>query len=530
MSNYKQEIKEKSRIEIWNQAIRFLTVERKDSRILKSQYIRRLWDYAFDEILKYSNVKEFYIDSWCDFSDSLYKGKSANDLKVAYFCGPEPENDLKIMVGLGIRIENVWAIEADRKHYNSALSVAKCSFPTLKIFHGSFSEFVKVSPLKFDVIYLDFTAPVFSRKAKPLSAIHSIFNNQSLNELGVLVVNSSLPDKNSENIKFLSGYFSELPFVENSLFSGDCTDSDYVEGFAVQGYDFEEYENIVCNNFSGAYSAYLTHYPPFYAGYIQPMHRVSNSSILRKMFFTTNEKLINSSLTKMSADLGVEFMSDIYESNEEINCQGSEIYSNPDEFPFWHFINSLKDSNTKLGDYWYQQYTKKRGSLSYFDAVKRYDLLRNANYNYKEILSDHLRKSIEKIIEALPDKHGGIFCDVPVPHLWVELALNQLGGVYHYNTRKHWRARYRAKKHEMFIDLFLFDKCRALYDWIPMVDLYGEDLALIERQIIIRSCMDAITKQSLYSIFYSYAGANLIGINTKRWSESPTLEPRNEIL
>lgn len=81
----------------------------------------------------------------------------------------------------------------------------------------------------------------------------------------------------------------------------------------------------------------------------------------------------------------------------------------------------------------------------------------------------------------------------------------------------------------MYLDMFVFDDCRSLYDWLPMVDFYGKDTATIERQIIIRACMDAITKQNHYSSFFSYYGANLIGVKTKRWSDFGELKERFDL-
>jgi len=160
MTTYKQKTKDKSRMEIWERAIVNLTSDRKNTQILKSRYITRLWDYAFDEmsqddVFKGIKPNEYYINSWSEFSRIHYSEKKSEELKVAYFCGPEPENDLDIMVSLGIRIENVWAIESNKNLYNSALLRATELYPTLKIFNGKISELIKISPNKFDIIYLD---------------------------------------------------------------------------------------------------------------------------------------------------------------------------------------------------------------------------------------------------------------------------------------------------------------------------------------------------------------------------------------
>ncbi len=81
----------------------------------------------------------------------------------------------------------------------------------------------------------------------------------------------------------------------------------------------------------------------------------------------------------------------------------------------------------------------------------------------------------------------------------------------------------------MFLDLFVFDSCRSLYDWLPMINLYGEHMSTIERQIIVRACMDAITKQNHFSSFFSYYGANLIGDGSEEWSSFAELSTRQTI-
>lgn len=92
------------------------TDKRKEEPIYnKKEYIKNLWNYSFNEILKNTIYDKKTITSWVDFSDTLNIKKNPNQLKIAYFCGPEPENDLDILIKLGVKVENVWAIEADKK-------------------------------------------------------------------------------------------------------------------------------------------------------------------------------------------------------------------------------------------------------------------------------------------------------------------------------------------------------------------------------------------------------------------------------
>lgn len=548
---YKQEVKEKSRIEIWSNAVKKLTVDRDRQRILKPSYIRRLWDYAFDEVLSRHAPDEKIIDAWVDFSNNSYEKKQPQQLKVAYFCGPEPENDLAIMVELGILVENVWAIESDRGAYQSAIRKTKEHYPTLKVFNGSISDLLKITSFKFDIIYLDFTGFLFGRQSKPLQTINSVFENDSLNDLGILVINSCLPDKNDENIEFLASYFRSQPFLESDILYGNKKRKHFAEGIDAHGFIEREhydsavaegdldyvkgqpiYEDAISENFEAAYSAFSSHYPAMVAGYIQPMWRVANNPALKRMLLKIDDQKIKYCIERMATIPDYDLSATCNEDDEPedaLNLSGGEVFESNQEFPIWNFMLRLKKSKSPVCKYWYEQFSKKIGSLSLLESVQIYDLLRNAKNSYSEILSETLSDSINKVASVLPDQYGGVFCDVPMPHLWVELAINHLGNAYHINTDQHWRAKYQAKTREMYLDMFVFDNCRSLYNWLPMVNLYGHDMASVERQIIVRSCMDAITKQNHFSAFFSYFGANLIGVGTKRWSDFADLSGRVDL-
>ena len=138
-------------------------------------------------------------------------------------------------------------------------------------------------------------------------------------------------------------------------------------------------------------------------------------------------------------------------------------------------------------------------------------------------------KAIREVYRALPDPDGGLFCDIPMVHLWAEAALYQIGFPYHVNVQHHWRATYVAKVHRMHIDSFVLDQCRAFYDWMPMIELYGKDLSSIERQMISRICMDAICKSRGDMIPQLYAGANVICLYTEDWAKKAELRPRTDL-
>lgn len=148
--------------------------------------------------------------------------------------------------------------------------------------------------------------------------------------------------------------------------------------------------------------------------------------------------------------------------------------------------------------------------------------------NFKDILTDE----VKVVIDNLEKWFLGLrcFCDVPMKHLWLELILNQFGYPYHTNVGNHKRYSYRAKTRRMCIDIFTLDKCRALYDWIPMLEYFIHDMQDVNRQMITRMCIDAIKKQLLYIVYESYLGAALVGVNEFDWSKNKELPNRVELM
>ena len=162
MYTYKQTVKERSRELLWNHSVRSLTQSRLDSRVLNPEYLDRLWDYvksSFDKSLYYSSVvlDDLVYEDWKKFGETLYGVRRPEELKVAFFCGPEPENDVNHLVRLGVRIENIYAFENDKTSFKAAVDSLHDSFPNLKIFRGNILDFLSLNEVKFDIIYLDFT-------------------------------------------------------------------------------------------------------------------------------------------------------------------------------------------------------------------------------------------------------------------------------------------------------------------------------------------------------------------------------------
>ena len=513
MTTYKNKIKELSRELIWSHAVESLTTSREASRVLNKNYLKKLWRYAFDDnILKYkvkSDCNDRYFHDWLSFSDIVYGHKKAEEIKVAFFCGPEPENDVNHLLELGVRIENIYAFESDKDTFKDATESLKENHPTLKIYNGKIENFVSSNFVTFDIIYLDFTGSLLT----VFKTICAIFDNNALSSLGILAVNTCYPDATDENIEFLATYFHYQSCFEYPVYFGREEGEDYsgryIESSTCYGYSYTKTKELVTANFEEAYSAFQTSFIINYSNHIKPFMAVLNNAVTRLRLFNSDKSILKNTV------------------KEFFNRGGGEIYWEPEHYALYHFFENI--SNPK----WVQFFNEEKGKESFArrDAVNLLYTFLNAQYeDFEIVLSNDLREALPKIYDNIPDRiYPGLFCDVPMIHLWLEQAINQLGYAYHINTSNHKRYYYTAKERQMCLDIFTFDQCRALYDWLPMIEYYGEDLSIIERQIISRMCMDAIDKQTLHILDTQYYGAALIGINERSWSENYHFEDRIHI-
>lgn len=512
---------------IWKNAINLLVHNRKSSRILNEEFIRRTWDYAFTEILlPYEIINKYdegFLEYWCEFSSSSYSDKKVEELKVLYLCGPEPENDLELLLKLGIQCENVWAVESDKETYKKALNIVKEKYQGFKLYFGKLHEFFEIYPEIFDIIYLDFTAPLFSKSQKPFYSLHCLFDNQVLTNLSQLIITTSEPDYDEDVLNFLTSYFLNQKCVEGGVTNESDEKGEiiqrYIEGPICQGlYEFEKLQNIIKYNTEAAYSAFITQYPVLYSNIVLPIIRTLITNSARKRLLISNQEELSQIKERFgNIDDLILFLSnndDYIEQNNTRNKNeiSGDLILNPTQYPLYHFINTLNCFNSNLSKYWVSVYNQQKQGVSRFEAILLRGLLSEASYGYKDILSKPIINSVKEIHKVLPDKIGcPLFCDAPLPHIWIELAINQLGFPYHINVKKHKRWKYRAKKRKMFVDSFLLDKCRSLYDWLPSMDIIGSDFELIERQIIARSCMDAIRRQMHRIVPQLYSGTAIKG-------------------
>lgn len=499
MTTYKQEVKNTSREEIWKNAIYSLTVFRNTSRILREDRIREIWNYfLYDFKITKKNLNSLdsidlnYINEWTQFSNSLYQDKTAADLRIVYLCGPEPENDLEIMLRYGVKIENIWAVESNNLMYTKALqNIKHKSFPKLKIFKGKLNHVLNLLKINFDIIYLDFTKSLLSKEA-PLDTLHSIFDNNYLADLGILITNFPTPNEiKDEDVTTVADFFYDTMWIERRL-NGENTNDFYSHVGNLISQD--EFKQQIYENFDEAYSSFCTFYPMIYAANVSPIYNVINDDVARTQIFSDQNlsKYINNR----------PYITELSQLDTSIPYATSNDY---------FFINRLEQHLPKsriLSKYTTRANGKK---FTYKEAITAGIQIRN-NVELDCINID-TKKYFEIAYRNMKTwENHRLFCDGFFIHNLVELTINTLGQTYHPNLEKHRRFSYKAKTTKMNVDIFTFDRCLPFYLSIPSLPLLENATDLEDSELFLRIMLDIIGgKQSTFTPLNTYKASNTVG-------------------
>jgi len=510
-SQYLEIEKQIARNEALKFAISTLTKNRYKSSIARKSYVRDIKDYL--QTHGSENDKEISsiltdseISRWESFYESIIKKKKHSELRVAYLSGPNPENDLEVLVQNGILPENVWAFESDNKTYsNAVISALDSKFPFVKIYKGRIENYLKILPFKFDIIYLDFCSTIASDKT--LSVVRDVFQFQKLETLGVLITNFSLPDK---TILANKEYCDNLNLVSaNYLFPKEFTEKftsfggGFRESAECYGIELEEFQKIVRRNHRTFYSQLITRILYDLPSVIIPYQRLASNESLVNLFFKNFNK--------------TSFHKDYLE----------DLFCLPNENSLvWSLSNFIveNDSYKNLFDRLMRQLSinSKEDSLLEKIELVSYFITERSQVNL------HSEK-LERIRKNWKFDRKYVFCDVFLFHQLKDILIGQLTSPYYYNVDYTKRWVYKAKDTEMFMDLITYDECRYVFDWMPTLDMFEEGVGDWERQLSLRFAMDSISKQRRWYNNEFLAGTAVVDQDVKTF-EAKELKRRKKIM
>lgn len=486
-TTYTQSKKNKVRHNTLIHAVSCLTTKRNSSCCVERDYVRTLYDYfmSLDDCKDKREVEKIdisYINMWEKFHDSLVGYKRPEDLVVCYLSGPEPQNDFNELVSLGIHPQNIWAFESDNFTYAQAIkNYNDLPFPQPKIVRGSIEQFFKSTPKKFDIVYID-ACGVIASSQHALKIISSMIKFHRLNSPGVIITNFALPDT-TKSIEVEE--FSKL-ISQYLVFKSNIPNENLINrNLSVEEQIFN-LSDLVKNDFEGYYGHFITRLLMDIPSVIIPGQRFANSQYHNKILDKDYEIELQDSKylfenTKHNSILDFLLFDDILKNKQ---VKESKLLSSKTKA----FINELSGID--------QYPIGLLNSMKYITGLK--DGYLQFNRNIHDII-DYFEKSEGEIYQ---------FLDLPDSNMFLDLIINQLSYPMHYNTSTIKRYKYNAKKTQMFTDVFVYDECRYIYEWLPTIDLIKNAFNDVSWQYTFRFALDGLIKQRLkYNNEYFYKGS-----------------------
>ncbi|WP_211415289.1 class I SAM-dependent methyltransferase [Agrobacterium tumefaciens] len=553
-SEYNESIKILAREKVISAAIDTLATRRANATLCRRSYVREVRDKlvaegSYDAKVA-AKLSDETVDRWEGFYDSVTQSRDAQNLKVAYLCGPNPENDLRVFCAAGILPENIWAFESDDAVYGQAVSSALASeFPFIKIVNGSIDTFIEASPMRFDIIYLDFCGPLPSRnkKQKTLLAVSRILARHALNSPGALITNVSLPtevgDAKGRSLlaKLVAIYLYPKEFLEGEA---DTTP----EGPIAQGYEFDEWLTIVTQDLENYYGQFVTRVLMDHASFISPYNRFPKTSRIFSNFFkklsdVERKALVESAFHFLQSDENNDISVSQSEQSDSDDFEisgGGDVIVDAGQYPvLWAFAALDRKTNAKDPNYpqWVYADPDFNAFAELFLSQLRVDgqkdeLVKNTCELTFSMLAERDAKTLAAPLAGVVNghyfNHYHQFCDLVLGHQVVELLFRQIAVPYHVNVDKTERWRYQAKDTPMFMDLTILDECRYLYDWMPTIEMFTAGFSDIERQLSYRFALDAVSKHRRWYNSEYFFGTAVIDQYTEPF-EARILKPRVEL-
>lgn len=503
--SYNQPTKQAARKDALSHAVELLTTRRKYCPVLPREYVSQVIskletsnDYTYQDAARSCDSDD--IESWKSFYDSTVSKRNPEDLTVAYLAGPEPINDIEILLGLGIRAENIWAFELNKETFISALKKVEDSrLRGIKLINLSIDDYFQGTAKRFDIIYFDACAPLPSAEQKTIQAIANIFRHSALAPLGVLITNFSAPDTKHELeldkfTNLIAAYLYPKPFLDTF----DDPEHTYTDGAESQGYilgcmddmddmddmDFEDFCDEVRNNFIDYYGSFITRHIVDIASIISPMIKLLSSPI-EKQILNNKDNAIKRAKNFLDCSI------------ENDNLAGEAITSKN----FYSLLFTLyacgllgsngsciSETNKKFFNKWVNQLAGKPNSPNAMDAISCFYSLRHD--------TDFWAASLEKLSSFDYWAKMHFLCDVPNKEMAFYSAFAQATYPAHNNVKETRRFSYIAegKSTTMLLDVLPFDECRYIYDWLSTAPLMVNDWSDSSNQNIFRFALDGIAK------------------------------------
>jgi hypothetical protein len=530
MGAYGEPQKRQARAAVLQHAVGSLTDGRASSPLVTVKTFNRLLQYCTQHIHEFakrdlSEPLAEVQDHWNQLHASRVGRRRPRDLKVLFLCGPEPLNDLQELGALGIPPENVWAVEGEQEAFRSAARQLREARLPIKLHFGSLHEFFKIVPEQFDIVYFDACGPLLGGRPKTNIVLRELFLNQRMAPLSALITNFASTPRDNEK-QWIDRLFA---WYAPRYLQPVWNDNEEV-GIGERVNEGSEYREHLGENLEQFYSDFVSRFTIEFANELLPWWRVRALSAARRAYYAQESQL----QAAVEAAFAVAETADTVEAF--IHSTGHGQLS-PDSYPFLWMANLAREhleANDPLREF---VFNDRLAGVSLYDAIAAISLVRNyfegdidwAKHNW-DACSGELREALGRFrwFDSVGAPLYRLFCDRPLPNLVVDLLVGVYGYPYHVNLLKLRRLQYCAKKTTMLSDVFILDQCRYLYDMVPTLPLFGEELPF-HLQLPIRICMSLIrrhTHESCWDLFWgsALAGTEVKGFSVHSWPAREILE------
>jgi len=536
--SYDQPTKKLARLQSLQHAVELLTTRREDAAIVPGDHPSRIkaslaTSDTRGDAFAAEECSDADIASWETFRASSIGTRSAAELTVAYLAGPEPTNDLKALIDLGLRPENIWAFETDVAAIAKGVAdLEAIGLRGVKFVPVSMDAYLVGTPRRFDIIYVDACGPLPSDAQRTTRLVVDIFRHGALAPLGVLITNFSRPDISKAHTldtysALVAAYLYPKGFTERD---GAMIEGPVAYGFLLKNDETPEvcFTTEVMNDFDAHYGAFITRHVMDIAEIIAPVTRLASSG-LQKVLFSEDLEAAAARGRRFvrfnEAALAVPDNACSDGAVEHIPLDGDAISDSSFFTLIWTLaalgFYEIDVNFDEPSDAVRKFATKWKNQLSGSPALAKMEDVLAAFYAWRHDQS--LWSPAMQELGAFPYRDIMPFlCDVPTEEIGFYPAFAQLAYPAHPNIRETRRFRYVAegKVTPMFLDVIAFDECRYVYDWLSALHLVTNDWFDLSAQLTFRFALDAIVKERRWMGDDFLYGCHVVGES----SEFPTAE------
>lgn len=587
--SYDQPTKNDARRLALSNAVELITSRRENAAVVAADHPERIRDHLLQDKFYGDRAvalacKPEDLESWRRFRLQTVGTRTSSEITVAYLAGPEPSNDLSVLLELGVRPENIWAFEIDEKTADAGLKdLRELHARGIKFIPVGIEDFFIGTPRRFDIIYFDACGAFPSKESNTLRALATMFRHSALAPLGVLVSNFACPDTSHpavlDRYSFLiAAYLYPKSFMESK-------NGGSIEGPPVHGYIFnyspragdeiddedppEDFIDEVKANFEHYYGQFITRSLMDLATIVAPMSRLMAGDLWKVAFDADLKRSVRRGkrLVVFKPDVATATGAEI-DISQETSATSPDVlgYGDSDSWDQTKFESLSSHDWETDGDaicdpsfyslIWTLAACGRYTGAAEFGAVPeganglirawRAGLVGKVETKYLEAEGRKLEDLIalfyawrhdESLWSPAMQRIGDFpyqtkmprLCDVPTTELGFYPVFAQLAYPAHPNVRECKRLRYVAegKVTSMFMDVIAFDECRYVHDWISALHLTPDDWEDLSVQLTFRFALDGIAREKRYMGDDFLYGCHVVG-ESKEFPMGD-LEPRLDL-